>query len=217
MKSTAGTVLSRMPRSFQMVHSADVVGLQPDHLLEIGNGISSVHLPRTGDSWLHVETGVVVLLVQIHFARQRRPRTYQRHLATKPFHKLGQLIQARPSEEVAEPRHPGIVLDLEEPAVAVQALRREIVQQRLGIMYHTAKLGDLEQFSAQPHPGLAKEDRSCRRDVDRGCDDARNIGLSNVRPSPETTRSRDRLSSSWRPRSAGRLSATRGAPRRQTV
>src|SRR6266550_64766 len=92
---------------------ADVLRLERNDLLEIGDLISSRDLPRSGDSRLHVEAGVVMCLVQVDFRRNRWPRTDERHLALPDVEQLRQLVETRPAEPSPDAGDARISNDLE--------------------------------------------------------------------------------------------------------
>ena len=94
------------------------------------------------------------------YFRALRPWTDQAHLAAKDIQKLGELVDAPPSEQPADGEHPGVVLFGEGRALAVRAHS------------HGSQLEELERSAVLTHPLLTIDDGQAAGEQHRqGCND----------------------------------------------
>src|SRR5262245_60658597 len=142
--------------------AADVLGLERNHLLEVGDLIPPPHLPWSGDPRFYIEAGIVVRLVELNFRWDGRPRTDQRHLARQNIKELRKLIETRATQPRTESRNTRIPQNLEEAEIRVDALLHQLIAPLLGSEHHCPELEDLELASAAANAVLAEEHRPLR-------------------------------------------------------
>src|SRR6266576_540322 len=138
---------------------SDIASLYGYHSLEVSNLVSTGHLPWSGDARLHIESRVMVRLVQIDFAGNGWPRTNQRHLPLQHVEELRYLVNTGAAKQHAEPRNSRIADDLEKPTVRIDALLQKLFPTLFGIRYHRSEFENREPPTAPSHAILAEEHR----------------------------------------------------------
>ena len=107
-------------------------------------------------------------LVFRHFGRNRRARTYDRHVALDDIEKLRELVEAELAEHVAERIDTRVVLHLEGLAARF-VLGHEFFLAFFGVYVHAAELVHGEQLAVLAYAGLLEDDRTLGvADLDRG-------------------------------------------------
>ena len=114
--------------------------------------------------------------------RALRPRPDQAHVAAQDVEELGQLVDIRVAEPIADPSASGVVIEGPDRA-----------RLPLGIAPHAAELDDGEEPSPLPDPLLLVEDRPARGDQDRQGDDREQRCQQRSGASRATEMSRSRL------------------------
>ena len=99
-----------------------------------------------------------------------RPRPDEAHLAAEDVPELRQLVEAQPAEPPADPRPPGVVLELEDGLVELVEVD-QLAEPLVGADDHRPELDHHERAALQAGPALAVEDRPpavhCDHDRDR--------------------------------------------------
>src|SRR5881409_1253609 len=94
-----------------------------------------------------------------------RPGPHETHLTLQHVPQLWQLVDARPAEPSPDPRHAGVVPDLEQWLAGLVAIA-EGLDHRVGALHHGAELEEGERAAPPPQTGLPVEHRTARRDPD---------------------------------------------------
>src|SRR6266576_601474 len=167
------------PRSMRSAHSEDnrhsleedkhisregpvsnIRSLETNDLLEVSYRIATIHLPRAGDSGLHIESRVMMRLVEGDLRWQRWPWAHKRHPPLQHIEKLRPLLQAGPTQPGTEASHPGVADNLEQSAVRVDAVLQKLFPMLFGVRYHRSEFDNREQPAAASHAILAEEHRA---------------------------------------------------------
>src|SRR5467141_1995021 len=147
-----------------------VLQIQADHLIKSG-AAATFHLPQTRDSRLDLKhSAAVPHIIRAELIRNRGPWTNQRHITAQDIPELGQLVQARFTNELAHTGYPGIFLNLEDRLLAfrrgaVYLARDELayillVNARVTVCAHRAELKNSERFAKLAQSFLLEEHRS---------------------------------------------------------
>src|SRR5438046_10566081 len=83
---------------------SNVRSLETNDLLEVSYRIATIHLPRAGDSRLHIESRVMMRLVEGDLRWQRWPWANKRHPPLQYIEKFQQLMQDHATQPDTEPR-----------------------------------------------------------------------------------------------------------------
>src|SRR5687768_4212204 len=103
----------------------DVVPLEADDLFEVGDQVSSVHLPRAREPWYDAQSHEMAALIVADLARQRRAWADERHVSSEHVEQLRQLIEAEPAQKATDPRDSRIASKLEQPRIGVVVEMRD--------------------------------------------------------------------------------------------
>src|ERR1043166_1717307 len=118
--------------------AVDVHQIELNPLL-VGAPTAAADLPQAGDARLRGEAAHLVATGELReVALQDRPRSDDAHVAAQDVDELGQLIHAREPQPTPQGSRAGIVLDLEERAIA--ALGGELGFGALRSVVHRAEL-----------------------------------------------------------------------------
>ena len=121
--------------------------------------------------------------IAVRLGDERWSRSDDRHIALQDVKELWELIDAGPSDEVADPGlvgsvrqylitdDPGIEIELEHLRITELILLHELRLPRLRIHIHAAELIHLKTFSVLSDALLGEEDRARGGDVDGRCDE----------------------------------------------
>src|SRR5581483_11276647 len=137
----------------------DVIDIEFDLAGKV-NFAATADLPDTRDAGQRRESAIIRQRVTLHFPRQRRARSDQRHVADQHIVKLRQFVQGELPQPAAYFRDARIVLDFERDALGMLVPRDERGQARLGIETHRADFVHLEFPAEAANPGLGKKDRT---------------------------------------------------------
>src|SRR5690348_5101315 len=134
---------------------AQVRHVHADPFVESDAG-AALDLPDAGQAGGDVEASLLPGLAGVALVARQRPRAYQRHVALEHVVKLRQLVDARFTQEAAEPGEPRAVFHLEGGAVLL-ALGCQFVALLLGARDHRAELVDDERTAAEARAALAED------------------------------------------------------------
>ena len=140
---------------------ADVRHVQFHPLVE-GRGISPADLPKTRDTRPDTASAAMPVLAETRIVAQGEgARTDQAHVALQYIVKLGQLIQARSTQEFTDSRDPGIVFDLERRPVQLIEMFQCFLD-FLGIGHHGSEFQEAKLPFVESDSFLGKKYRSRR-------------------------------------------------------
>src|SRR3954447_10862644 len=111
----------RLPEDLQVEGERpvlDVVEVESDAVLPRQVG-PAADLPEARDPWLDQQPPVDVVRVVGDFARQRRPRPDERHVAADDVEQLRQLVERVAPQELADASDARVVLHLEQQTVGL--------------------------------------------------------------------------------------------------
>ena len=167
MLRTAGTGPEQQREIAPHRPAGDVALLQIDDVLEVGDRRFD-RPPATGPVMpgSDLEADVVARLVPRDFARQRRPRADERHLAAQHVPELRQLVEAAPAQEASDRRDARIVRRLEQLRVADRRWSRASRGARASASRTIVRSLSISNDSPpSPTRRLAEEDRPARREL----------------------------------------------------
>ncbi len=140
-----------------------------------GRVVAGLDLPQAGDAGPHLVPVVEVGGELVDLVAQRRAGPDEAHVALQDVDQLGQLVEARAAQDVADPRDPGITGDLEQRAGAL-VVGLHGGQAGLGVDDHGAELEHPELGLVAADPLLAEQHRAAVLPLDRDGDDGEHRG-----------------------------------------
>ncbi len=143
----------------------DVLAVEFDDFLKVGDIASAADLPHAGDAGLHGEAALVVIAVLVEFAHRRRSRAYEGHVTFEDIPELGEFIEGGLADEFADPGDTGVVLHFEHEAFHF-ILLHELGLAGFCVTVHGAELVHLEAASVLAHAFLGEDDGAGRIDLD---------------------------------------------------
>ena len=147
----------------------DVQQVQPPVRAE-GRVVPGFGLPQAGYPWPHDGPPLMLLVELGGLLGHGESRSHQAHPAGQDIPELRELVDARLSQEAADPGHPWVIGRLEEGTALPLVHLRDVVEHLGGVRHHRA---ELEHLGLNPVPadhGMPVEDRApvFQADGDRG-------------------------------------------------
>ena len=113
------------------------------HVVE-GRVAAAPHLPVAGEAGLDGQAAHGALVVLGHLGGERRARAHAGELAHEAVQELRELVYGVLADELADPRHARVVLDLEQRAVGLVEFL-ELGQALVGVLVHAPELVHVER------------------------------------------------------------------------
>src|SRR5512142_894054 len=138
----------------------DVIQIEPNHPRAIQITPPS-HLPEARQPRQDRHPAPVTR--RVHLPQQRavaeleRAGAHQAHLTPQDVPQLRQLVQARPPQELSQPRHPGVLAHLEQHPAGRLVVRLELLEPILGILAHRPELQQAEDPAVEALAPLPEE------------------------------------------------------------
>lgn len=161
----------------------NILGVQTDDLLEVGDLAAATDLPEARDARLDGQAGAMVILVLLPFVHGGRAGPDHGHGTLEDIEELRKFIQTGFSDEFADTGlfravgenlvadDAGVEIELEHHAVLHTVLFHQLFLALFGVHVHGTDLVHLEALAVLADALLGKEDGAGRLVPDDGADD----------------------------------------------